>query len=85
MPAKKINTAEAANATETAEVKKPAKKAKKSEEVTYTIAELSGAARKLFDVMPECVTAALTVTKRTRFSVDEAKSIVKNFMKKEVK
>lgn len=66
----------------------PAKAAKEIPEASvakYTIPELVAAAKRKFDTAPECVTAALSRSKKTQFTLAEAQSIVSEFLKKEVK
>lgn len=62
----------------------PRVKAEVAAESTYTVAELVEQA-KAFHVMPECVRAALLEQKEKTFTFPQAKAIVENFMKREVK
>lgn len=67
---------------EKAETRKSISEKKES---SYSVKELAVNARKLFGTRPECVTAALTAAGKTESTVIEAKSIVENFLKREVK
>lgn len=58
-------------------------KAKMNDSV-YTAQELAYNAKALFGVMPECVTAALRMAGIKSCTVNEAKTIVKNFLNQEV-
>ena len=51
----------------------------------YTIQELIRVARKVFDVNGALVEVALKQSGQTNFTLDEAKSIVDEFSKREVK
>ena len=51
----------------------------------YTIAELIKASQKLFGLSGALVSVALRETGRDKFSLDEAKRIVAEFAKREVK
>lgn len=50
----------------------------------YSAAELAYNAKKLFNAMPECVTAALKMAGVKECTIDEAKTLVKNFLNQEV-
>ena len=50
----------------------------------YTAQELAYNAKALFGVVPECVTAALRMAGIKSCTVNEAKTIVKNFLNQEV-
>lgn len=54
-------------------------------EPKYTANEFIEAAQCIFNVMPECVAAALKKADKTEFTLTEAKKIVSEFMKREVK
>ncbi|MBR1805467.1 MAG: hypothetical protein IJ774_03665 [Selenomonadaceae bacterium] len=51
----------------------------------YKLDELVKAARKIFDASPVLVEAALKLDGRQTFTLDEAKEIVAQFAKREVK
>ena len=51
---------------------------------TYSAAELENASRR-FSAPKECIRAALKEQKKTAFTMDEAATIVKNFLIREVK
>lgn len=51
----------------------------------YTAKELAEQADTLFGTRPECIMAALRTEKKTEFTVDEARDLVKKFLKREVK
>lgn len=51
----------------------------------YTVKELAEQADILFGTRPECIMAALRTEKKTEFTVDEARNLVKKFLKREVK
>jgi len=51
----------------------------------YTTDELTKAARKLFGASPAAVYAALKLTGKNTFGLDEAKRIVRAFLIREVK
>lgn len=53
----------------------------------YSISDLSEmeVARNTFGTMPECVEAALKIAGKESYTVQEAKTIVKAFLEKEVK
>lgn len=57
----------------------------KAAEAEYTAAELARNAETVFHTRKECVAAALKAAKVTKTTVSEAKKIVENFLKKEVK
>jgi hypothetical protein len=69
--------------TTTAQAASAAPAGKKESE--YSVSELAANAKKLFGKRPECVTAALTFAGKTTCTVSDAKKIVEDFMKKEVK
>lgn len=58
-----------------------------TDEVTYTISELSAAAKTVFGegMSPDVVTAALRKHGKPSYTVSEAKKLVKAFAEKEVK
>jgi hypothetical protein len=56
----------------------------KAAESVYSIAELAGASRKRFDVMPETVTAALKTAGKAKATIAEAEAIIKNFKERKV-
>lgn len=58
-------------------------KAKVNDSV-YPASELAYNAKKLFNTMPECVTAALKMADVKECTIDEAKTLVKNFLNQEV-
>lgn len=62
----------------------PAAKAAVAAESVYSVEELVAQA-KAFDVQPECVRAALRQQTGDTFTFSQAKTIVYNFMKREVK
>ncbi len=51
----------------------------------YTVKELAEQADILFGTRPECIMTALRTEKKTEFTVDEARNLVKKFLKREVK
>lgn len=51
----------------------------------YSAKELAANAGKLFETRSECVTAALTAAGKSESTIVEAKRIVENFLKREVK
>lgn len=51
----------------------------------YTVKELAEQADILFGTRPECIMTALQAEKKTEFTVDEARDLVKKFLKREVK
>ena len=53
-------------------------------DVSYTVSELAQAARKIFGVSPDIVTAAFAVRNLKEATVNEARKIVTEFAKKEV-
>ncbi len=59
--------------------------AKKPSEITYSVAELAGAARARFGVLPEVVTTAMRVANKAKATLPEAKQIIEQFTKREVK
>ncbi len=63
----------------------PTEKPKASRESVYPVNELAANARKIFGTRQECVAAALKASGKTEYTVSEAKKIVENFLKKEVK
>ena len=60
-------------------------KKQNNQKSVYTIDEFCNNARKLFNTMPECVRAALTVKGITQCDEDTARKVVKEFIKKEGK
>ena len=56
----------------------------KSNASVYTARELAENAKALFNTMPECVTAALRFAGVSACTIEEAKTIVKNFLNQEV-
>ena len=60
------------------------KEQKALQESIYTCNELSANAKKVFGTRPECVEAALKAAGKEDYTVDEAKQVVKNFLKREV-
>ncbi len=54
-------------------------------EDTYPLSELMLASRKVFNVPPEVVAAALRDTKTKEHTVTETRAAIKEFMNKEVK
>lgn len=52
---------------------------------TYAIADFAEKARTQYGVPPEAVTAALRSAGREKYSVEEAKTIVTEFLNREVK
>lgn len=61
-----------------------AKTGTKNNASVYTARELAENAKALFNTMPECVTAALRFAGVTACTIEEAKTIVKNFLNQEV-
>lgn len=59
--------------------------AKETTQARYTIDELARAAQKLFSISGALVRTALAETKREKFTLDEANSIVKAFAKRPVR
>ena len=51
----------------------------------YSVDELAGAARKVFNVQPEIVRTALKMTGKTKATIEETNDIVKKFLSREVK
>ena len=51
----------------------------------YASKELAEQADILFGTRPECVMAALSTVKKAEFSVEEAKELVRKFLKREVR
>lgn len=51
----------------------------------YKIEELTQSARKIFNASPAAVRAALEISGKKTFSLDEAKQIVEAFLIREVK
>lgn len=76
---------EAAPEVKTTEQTEAAPEAANANEPTYKVSEFVEAAQRIFNVMPECVAAALTKAGKTELTLTEAKKIVGAFMKKEVK
>ena len=54
-------------------------------EVTYSIKDFAGQAKRMFGTTPEAVTAALRLAGKEAATIEEAKKIVKEFLEKEVK
>lgn len=50
----------------------------------YSATDLAANAKKLFNTMPECVMAALKMAGVKKCTIDEAKTLVKNFLNQEV-
>lgn len=84
-------TTKEARAAETAETKAevvqeaPQKEQKASQESVYSASELAANAKKVFGTRQECVAAALKAAGKTECTVTEAKEIVGEFLKREVK
>lgn len=76
----------ATSAEATAEVKQETKTAKPAQaESEYTTEEFANNAKSLFNTRKECVVAALRAASVTKTTVFNAKRIVDEFLKKEVK
>lgn len=58
---------------------------KATQEPAYSVNELAANAKRIFGTRQECVDAALKASGKTESTVSEAKKIVGNFLKKEVK
>ena len=58
---------------------------KSAQESVYSAGELAANAKKIFGTRQECVEAALRSAGKTECTVSEARKIVENFLKKEVK
>ncbi len=56
-----------------------------AKESVYPVGELASNAKQIFGTRQECVSAALRAAGKTECTVSEAKAIVNNFLKKEVK
>lgn len=54
------------------------------EQGKYSREELQANVEALFGVKKEVLVAAMSQDKRTEYSVDEAKALIKNFMKRKV-
>lgn len=72
-------------ARKTKVAKSKEKVAAKTVESEYKVSELADNAKSLFGTRPECVAAALKAAGKENCTVSEAKSIVYEFLKKEVK
>lgn len=59
--------------------------AKKTAESVYSVQELTAANEKVFGVKKECVVAALKENGKDKLTLTEAKRIVNDFLKREVK
>ncbi len=70
---------------ETVSEKASAKGQKTAQQSVYSIGELAANANKLFGTRQECVMTALKTAGKTEFTVSEAKVLVLEFLKKEVK
>lgn len=68
-----------------AEEKKQAAARTVPAESRYTLAELIGASKTALGVPRECAVAAFKDIRKDTLTVNEAKEIVNNFMKKEVR
>lgn len=66
-------------------VEETVEKAVTEVEPEYTVTELAQHSKTVFGVMPECVIAAFRVAGLEKATKQAAESIVKTFMKKEVK
>lgn len=63
----------------------PKTEQKVQKESVYSVKELADNARKIFNTRQECVVAALKVDGKAEYTVSDAKVIVEQFLKKEVK
>lgn len=63
----------------------PKKGQKTLQEPAYPVGELAANAKKVFGTRQECVAAALKAAGKTEYTVTEAKGIVGEFLKREVK
>lgn len=63
----------------------PKNKLKAEKESVYSVSDLAANAKKIFGTRQECVSAALRAVGKTGYTVSEAKVIVENFLKREVK
>lgn len=63
----------------------PKKGQKTLQEPAYPAGELAANAKKVFGTRQECVAAALKAAGKTEYTVTEAKGIVGEFLKREVK
>lgn len=77
-------TAEGEQTTLTPETTK-AKKAPKPVTATYTIEDIASRARAHHKVPPEVVKAALKLGGKDKYTADEAKKLINEFLTKEVK
>jgi hypothetical protein len=71
--------------TESAQDQQATVNAATQTESVYAVSELAANAKKIFGERPECVTAALRFAGKATCTVSEAKKIVEEFMKREVK
>lgn len=82
-------TTKDANAAETAEKQEEKQKSVREQktvpESVYPVNDLAANAGKIFKTRQECVVAALRAAGKTECTVSEAKKIVDDFLKKEVK
>lgn len=65
--------------------KQPAASKVKPAETVYSASELASVARSRFDVLPEVVTTALKVAGKTEATFSQTQTLIKNFLKREVK
>ncbi len=63
----------------------PKAKPRVAKESAYPVNDLAANAKKIFRTRQECVSAALRAAGKTECTVSEAKVIVEEFLKKEVK
>lgn len=56
-----------------------------SNAATYSTAELAAQARQIFGTTPEVVTVAMRTAEKQKATLDEAKTIVQEFLNREVK
>lgn len=83
---KDARSVETANGKQEAVSGQTAKKGRKVQQNSiYSASELADNAGKIFGVRRECVAAALRASGKAECTVDEAKEIVKKFLKREVK
>lgn len=80
---KTVSTAE--SKAEIAQEQTSKKEQKIPQESVYSVGELAANAKKIFGTRQECVVAALNAAGKTECTVAEAKTIVANFIKREVK
>lgn len=67
------------------DIKEASAVTKKPGEAVYTAKELAAQSMKIFGCASECVIAALKAAKKESASVNEAKTIVSKFLRKEIR